>query len=176
MICVFSQVKPNFLKTNKTNLVYYTCCCYGATNKMWETQKSIDFYPIWNGVITVDTGVNYMISYNVDLILHLKTPKIDNSRTKHIVLWLQGPKDNTMSNSPLFQRRLLQYGPSPGGHLHDQSICLQYLCRLLLEEQGLSPPTNSWQHYYTLGSQLILQYDPWKDDTSFERNTISYLM
>ena len=69
-------IKPlcSLLTTNKTNLVYNTCCCHGATNKMWEY-----FYLIWNGVIKVDTGVNYMISYNVDLILHIKTSKIDNS-------------------------------------------------------------------------------------------------
>ena len=47
--------------------------------KCRDPEKSTDIYPIWNGVIKVDTGVNYVISYNVDLILQIRTPKIDNS-------------------------------------------------------------------------------------------------
>jgi len=47
--------------------------------KCGDPEKSTDFYPTRNGVIKVDSGVNYTISYNVDLISHIKTPKIDNS-------------------------------------------------------------------------------------------------
>jgi hypothetical protein len=94
----------------------------------------------------IDTGMIYVISYNLDLILHIKPPKTDNSALSvwHVAKNLMNVRaQNIMSNLPLFQRRLLQYGSNPDSHLHEQSICPNYLCRLLLEEQVLSPPTNS---------------------------------
>lgn len=49
-----------------------------APTKCGNPEKFIDFYTIWNGVIMVGNGVNYVVSYNVYLIPHIKTPKIDN--------------------------------------------------------------------------------------------------